>query len=72
MITTPTRSEFETFLGSQKLIRAFEELFNQSKENISTSEETQSDSKANQATSTGIGNEIRSKSNNILIWLNED
>jgi hypothetical protein len=70
-ITTPTREQFSIFLKDQRTIRAFEELFNRVNTEVATiGEDTLSaDAKANQAIGTGIDNEIRSKSNEVLLWL---
>jgi hypothetical protein len=70
-IITPTREQFAIFLKDQRTIRAFEELFNKVNTEVATiGEDTLSaDTKANQAIGTGIDNEIRSKSNEVLLWL---
>lgn len=53
----PTRKELETFLKDQRLIKAFEELFNLVPSEFNNLEERID------------ANEIRSKSNEVLLWI---
>ena len=70
-IITPTREQFSIFLKDQRTIRAFEELFNRVNTEVTANSESISstEAKANVAVESSISNEIRSKSNEVLLWL---
>jgi hypothetical protein len=72
---TPTRAQLFEVLNNHELVRLFEKLFEVAGDTTPTEIEGVSlavgtaDSKATQAIDTGIQNEIKSKSNKVLLWL---
>jgi len=64
-----TREELAMFLPNLRAIRAFEKLFDLIPSEIETAQENSSDYKSDSSLGMTINNEIKSKSNQVLIWL---
>jgi len=79
---TPTRAQLFKLLGNHELVKLFEKLFEQAGDLIPSDvitlnrlvqeasiDANTADSKANQAIGGVVSNEIKTKSNGVLVWL---